>query len=185
MNKKLRGKAKNNVAYTGIVKLSQYMNGKQAIIDEIHNEGGMPLFDFIANCLVGDFKAAQTGRPTQILLLNINEQNEVSQADNTSFIPLLALPERVYSAKEGIVKYSFIIPQEYFAAGNTEGAVRFNAIGLYADSAKDPATDAANYAALCKVKPENWSVSISTVLVLDWELHILNAPTEANASAKG
>jgi hypothetical protein len=68
------------------------------------------------------------------------------------------------------VRYSFIIPQEYFAAGNNQNAIRFNAIGLYTNSAQD----AKDYAAYCKVDTSGWSLSISSVLVLDWELHISN-----------
>lgn len=170
MSKELRGTAKNNIAYTGVVKLSQYTNGKKFAIAEIHNEGGKPLFDFLTDCLIGDFDIAKADRPTKILLLNIDEDDEINKADNTSFIYLLSKPEKVYSENAGIVKYSFIIPQEYFAAGNANGATRFNAIGLYTDSAKD----AKDYAACCKVDTSEWSISISSVLVLDWELHISN-----------
>ena len=131
----------------------------------------MSLFNFLADCLVGDFDAARLNCPAKILLLNFDkETQEVSQAPNTSFIYLLTTPEKLYSTSEGIVKYSFIIPQEYFAAGDINGATRFNAIGLYAGSA----TDAEDYAAYCEVDTSGWSVSISSVLVLDWELHISN-----------
>lgn len=171
MSRKLRGTAASNIAYTGIVRLSQYTDGKKITIDEVHNAGGISLFNFLADCLVGDFEIAKIARPTKILLLNVDEKNKVvTQAPNTSFIYLLTKPEKIYSATEGIVKYSFIIPQEYFAAGNAYGATRFNAIGLYTDSAKK----AEDYAAYCTVETSSWDISISSVLVLDWELHIAN-----------
>ncbi len=174
MSKKLRGTAINNVSYTGIVKLSQYMKGKKFHVAEIHNEGGKPLFEFLVDCLKGDFEIAKPSRPAKILLLNVYEDDEgkhvVTAASNTSFIYLLTNPEKVYSDREGIIKYSFVIPQEYFAAGDANGAIRFNAIGLYADSA----TAAEDYSAYCTVDTSNWNISMSSVLVLDWELHIAN-----------
>lgn len=175
MSKKLIGNATNNIAYTGIVRLSQYTKEKKSVVAEIHNEGGLPLFDFLADCLVGNFNAASISRPTKILLLNVDEDRNIAAADNTSFIHLLTVPEKIYSKDEGIVKYSFMIPQEYFAAGNTENATRFNAIGLYADSAEV----AEDYAAFCEVNTSGWSISISSVLILDWELHISNKTKSA------
>lgn len=170
MSKKLRGTAINNIAYTGVVRLSQYTNDKKFIIAEVHNEGGKPLFDFLAECLIGDFDIAKLDRPTKILLLNIDDKNNITPAENTSFIYLLTKPDMLYSEDESIVNYSFMIPQEYFAAGNANGATRFNAIGLYPNSA----TSAEDYAAYCKIDTSDWSISISSVLVLDWELHISN-----------
>ena len=171
MDKKIKSITQNNIGYTGIVKLSQYTKNKKFKIAEIHNEGGKPLFDFLADCLIGNFTVAATNRPNKIALLNINDeagQVTVEAAEGTSFIYLLTAPEKVYNENAGVVRYSFIIPQEYFAG--VGGAVRFNAIGLYLDSA----TTVDDYAACCKVDTKDWSISISSVLVLDWELHIAN-----------
>jgi hypothetical protein len=171
MSRKLNGTTASNIMYTGIVRLSQYTNGKKFTVAEIHNKGGKALFDFLANCLVGDYELAQADRPHKILLLNIDDETkEIKQAANTSPIRPLTTPERVYSADEGIVKYSFIVPQEYFAAGGASGATRFNAIGLYPESAGT----VEDYSAYCLVDTSNWSISMSSVLVLDWELHISN-----------
>lgn len=170
MSKNIKSIAQNNVGYTGIVKLSQYTKNKKFKIAEIHNEGGKPLFDFLADCLVGSFTEASINRPTKILLLNkeINADGSITYeaAEGVSFIYLLTKPEKVYSETEGIVRYSFIIPQEYFAGDKS----RFNAIGLYGDLARY----AEDFAACCDVDTSGWSISISSVLVLDWELHIAN-----------
>ena len=170
MSRKLQSAAVKHIEYTGIVTLSQYTKGKKFTIAKIHNTGGKPLFNFLADCLTGDFDIAKMDRPTKILLLNIDDAHQVTAAKNTSFIYLLSKPEKVYSEAGSIVKYSFIIPQEYFAAGNANGATRFNAIGLYANSA----TSAEDYAAYCEVDTSDWSISISSVLALDWELHLSN-----------
>lgn len=177
-NNKTRSKAVNNIGYTGIVKLSQYTNGKKFSIAKVHNAGGKPLFDFLANCLAGDFDIAKKNLPAKILLLDIvkAESGEitVNAADNTGFITLLSKPELVYAEDAGVVRYRFIIPQEYFAAGTSVGAVRFNAIGLYPSSVKSTA-DASQFAAYCEVDTDDWSLSAASVLVLDWELHVTNS----------
>lgn len=164
MHKNVKSTAMNHLGYTGIVKLSQYIGNKKIAVAEIHNEGGMALFNFLTDCLVGDFDIAKSGLELGIRLLNADEEGTLSKLDNTDFIFLLSKPEKVYSETEGIVQYSFIIPQEYFAGTN------FNAIGLYLNRY----ADIDDYAAYCEVDTSNWSISISSVLVLNWELHISN-----------
>ena len=159
--------AKNVIGYTGIVTLSQYIRGKKFKVAEIHNAGGKPLFDYLADCLVGDFDIAKLDRPNKILLLNKDENDKLTRAADTGFIGMLTKPERVLSNDEGIVRYSFTIPQDIFAGTN------FNAVGLYAGSATS--TDVENYAAYCYIGDGILNnVSLSAVLVLDWELHISN-----------
>ena len=161
----IKGTSINSLQYTGIVTLSQYIGGKKFTLAQIHNDGGKPLFNFLADCLAGDFDMAKVDRPTKILLLNISEDYSMSKATDTAFYYLLSKPEKVYSDTEGIVRYSFMIPQEIFAG------TKFNAIGLYTDTATF--LDVNNYAAYCKLDAEFFDkVSASSVLVLDWELHI-------------
>jgi hypothetical protein len=163
----IKGTAINSLAYTGIVKLSQYIGRKKFTIAQMHNAGGKPLFDFLADCLVGDFEIAKLDRPTKILLLNEDENNNLSKANDTGFIYLTSKPEKVYDEAEGIVRYSFIIPQDIFANTN------FNAVGLYTGTATT--VDIEDYAAYCYIGTDVLNdISISSVLVLDWELHISN-----------
>ena len=80
---------------------------------------------------------------------------------------MLAKPEKVYSADKGIIRYSFMIPQDIFTGSN------FNAIGLYTNATAD--TDVENYAAICEIDTRELNnISVSSVLVLDWELTIAN-----------
>jgi hypothetical protein len=167
MSKNIKSAAINNLEYTGIVKLSQYTNGKRFTVLEKHNEGGKALFNFLTDCLIGDFDIAKIDRPSKIMLLNHDGSGNLTKATNTSFIYLLSKPEKLYSAeKEGIVRYSFMIPQDYFIGTD------FNAIGLYTSSASE--LDLADYAAFCEVNLSDVNLSISSVLLLDWELHISN-----------
>lgn len=164
--KNLKGTAINTVEYTGIVTLSQYIKGKKAIISKTYNSGGKALFEFLTDCLLGDFDVAKIDRPTKILLLN-EAGGVLTKANNTGFVSLLANPVKIYDTNAGIIRYSFHITQDLFA-GTT-----FNAIGLYPNSATD--LDLDNYAAICNINPNDLDgLSVSSVLVLDWELHLSN-----------
>lgn len=165
---RIKSTAVNNVAYTGIVTISQYTNGKKIATAKTHNAGGRALFNFLANCLTGDFDTAKANIPTKILLLAKNKDTGTLEPADPQFKYILTNPELVYSTNECIVKYSFIIPQERFTGTG------FNAIGLYPSSATY--TDTGNYVAVCDIDSSNFKLAIamSTVLVLDWELHISN-----------
>lgn len=172
-NTRVKGTTVNSLGYTGIVTLSQYIRGKKRIVAKIHNRGNKPLFDFFADCLVGNFDTAKLYRPNKIMLLYKDDENVLHKAEDTDFIYLLSNPEKVYNDTEGVVRYSFIIPQDRFAGKN------FNAIGLYTKAADG--IDVNNYAAYCDIKQDTIrDVSLSSVLVLDWELHISNIPDISN-----
>ena len=167
MKNNFKGIVNNTVGYTGIVTLSQYTGTKKRVLASTHNEGGKALFDYLADCLAGNFDTANINRPTKIMLLNITEDAQpVNKALNTSFIYLLTNPEKVYSETEGVVRYSFTVPHDMLIGTS------FNAIGLYPASATE--SDLADYAAICNIEVNTNSLSLSSVLVLDWELHMSN-----------
>jgi hypothetical protein len=167
----MKNRAINTLKYTGIVTLSQYIRNKKIILAKKYNKGGNPLFTFLTDCLVGDFDVARLERPSQILLLKVTENDsgteDIQKASNSGFIYLLSKPEKVYSTSSGIVRYSFVIPSDVLADSD------FNAIGLYTNSATE--SDFENYAALCKIDDmDKNNISISSMLVVDWELIISN-----------
>ena len=167
MSKNIKSIATSGLTYTGIVRLSLYTAGKKFLLKEQHNIGGRPLFDFLTDCLTGDFDIAKADIPNKILLLNKDPEDKLSKAANTSFITILAKPEKKYSsANESVVCYSFILPPHYFTGTS------FNAIGLYTKTASE--LDINDYAALCDIDLSDISLSIASVVVLDWELHISN-----------
>jgi hypothetical protein len=156
-----------------MVTLSQYIQGKKFTVARINNTGGKPLFDFLTDCLAGDFDIAKLDRPNKILLLTQADEADgkyvISRATDTGFIYLTAKPEKIYTDdnKSGI-RYSFIIPQDIFIG------TKFNAVGLYPWSAtlSDAEED---YAAYCYLGEEVLDdISVSAILVLDWELYISN-----------
>lgn len=166
-NTNIKGSTVSTLGYTGIVTLSQYAGTRKTVLTRTHNEGGQALFNYLARCLQGDFSSVAVDRPAKIMLLNIDADGNKTKAINSGFIYITAEPQLVYSTTESIVKYSFIISPDMLIGTN------FNAIGLYAASATE--SDLDNIAACCNVNFEQQdSLSLSSVLVVDWELHISN-----------
>jgi hypothetical protein len=165
----MKNTAINTLGYTGMVTISQYIGTKKVEIAKIHNAGGNPLFNFLADCLKGDFDVAKVSRPTKIMLLTrVVDGESYSYVPASRFIYLRSKPEKVYSTTEGIVRYSFMISRDILTSTD------FNGIGLYADSAtKD---DISKFSAFCEIK-DLGTVTNSSVLVLDWELVVHNAET--------
>jgi hypothetical protein len=172
-NTEVKGTAKGNLEYTGIVKLYQYTHGKKRTIANLINSGGKPLFDFLSDCLAGDFDSARFSRPDKVLLLNEDlESGTLECASTGGFTYIMSKPERVPSDSEGIVRYSFSIPQDQLY---NAGRINFNAIGLYPYNVED-ITELYNYAAKVAVTDlARESILPSSVLMLDWELHISNS----------
>jgi hypothetical protein len=167
----MKNTATNTLGYTGIVTLSQYINSKKLKIAQMHNEGSYPLFNFLSDCLIGDFAIAELDIPEKIMLLSRDTAGE-DYIDVSGFIYLLSKPEKVYNRSVGTVRYSFIVPKTKLISAE------FSHIGLYTRSA----TEAMEYAAICEVNFSKLSklgnISTSSALVVDWELTISNKDKE-------
>lgn len=171
----MKNKAINTIRYTGIVTLSRYDGEQKIKIAQMHNEGFNPLFDFLTDCLVGDFN--NTKRPAKIKLLkqelNTDDYGNIieSYQDITDFIYLLTKPDKSPTdSARGVVRYSFIIPREYMKTlDNTENL----GLGLYTNSASNSADDLKNFAAYCKLDFNSSDIA-GAALAVDWELIISN-----------
>lgn len=167
----MKNTAINALKYTGIVTLSQYIGSKKIKIAQTHNEGGSTLFEFLANCLIGDYTLAKIFRPTQIALLKRDTQKD--QAGNYKydllggFIHVLTKPEKVYSNGNCRVRYSFIIQKE-----TIDSIPDFTDVylGLYHEDVSD--STLGDYSAICPLGLTN--TVVSAALVVDWELIISN-----------
>lgn len=160
----------NSLGYAGRVTISQRIGSKKIKIAELHNAGANPLFNFLADCLIGDFDKASIDRPKKIMLLNkkINtDDNSFTYESVSEFIYLLTNPEKVYKDNAGssaVVRYSFVITRDKLENAN------FNCIALYTDTVMEPD----NYAAICEVTNSSFNSAVSSALVVDWELIISN-----------
>ncbi len=180
----MKNTAINTLNYTGIVTLSQYIGSQRIELARKHNSGGSPLFDFLADCLIGNFTMAKLLRPTKIMLVKRTENKDpttgavssYSYESKSGFIYLLTKPEKIYSSTQCKVRYSFIVPKDQLESITDYKDL---GIGLYTNAVADSATDSGsleNYAAFCLLDNNDLSKStrIGAALVVDWELIISN-----------
>ena len=171
----MKNKAINNIEYTGIVTLSQYIGSKKVKIAKFHNSGSYSLFNFFADCLVGDFEVAKLHRPTKIMLL-LQDENTKEYSSLSGFIYQTSKPEKVYATTKGTVRYSFIIQKDLI---RTIKAETISHIGLYADSARD--LDISDFSAIVPVSFDNDKISDYSAILVDWELNISNRNAEGES----
>ena len=163
----MKSKTANILNYTGTVTLSQYIGAKKIKILQEHNAGAFPLFNFLSDCLVGDFDIAKTACPNKIMLLKKRNSADGYDKASLGFIYLMTKPEKVFNTDKGIVRYSFTISRDLLDGTD------FDSIGLYTSSTVED--DYEKYAAVCELKGLNEStLSTYLALVVDWELHISN-----------
>lgn len=168
----MKNKAINTLEYTGVVRLSQYIGSKKVEVAKLQNEGSYSLFNFFADCLVGDFEVAQINRPTKIMLLQ--KDSKTSEFTSKSgFIFQTSKPEKVYDTAKGTVRYSFIIPKDLISSIKPETVTH---IGLYANSATDG--EETNFSALVGVDLTNDDLASAAAVLVDWELNISNKNKE-------
>ena len=162
----------NTLKYTGVVTISQYIGGKKITLAKVHNEGGPALFEFLANCLVGDFTLAKATRPVKATILAKDANgNYVQHNYGVGFVGILTEPEKVYDNSTGTfngVKYSFLIPKEIV---ENIGDINNAYLGLYTNGATMENLD--YFAARCKLKLSKTN-TISAALLVDWQLMITN-----------
>lgn len=94
------------LGYRGDVKIATYIGEHLLSTKTYRNKGALPLFQFLANCLAGNFPAAYTLRPYKIKLLKIpvtDEENNTILPDEFSRAPKL-LTEALATANSAEVE---------------------------------------------------------------------------------
>lgn len=168
---KTRGIIKNSLTYTGTVTLSQYIDSKKIKIAQTHNTGGSSLFNFLSNCLVGDFGIAKNTIPNKVMLLKKTDTDgQESYTSASGVFYLYTNPEKVYKEEDSsvAVRYSFMISSDFIVG------VDFNGIGLYTADTSDVTPDPNRFAAFAYIDTSKINLSLSSALVVDWELYISN-----------
>lgn len=164
----MKNKALNTLGYTGIVTLSRNVGSKKIKIAQVHNTGASSLFDFLSDCLIGEFEVARLTRPAKIKLLYVDGS---SYSSASGFIGLLTKPVKVHEPNQSRIRYSFVIPRDYL-----EGIDSFNSLGLglYANGALDSKLE--DFSAFCALDLDKNALTGAS-LVVDWELVISNVGT--------
>lgn len=180
----------NSLEYSGKVKISAVRDGVVLASEELSNSGTATLFSFFSYCLMGAFEEAALFCPAKIRLLIANENSDLVGADAdvepaSGLIYVSTRPERVINPEidGGTVKFSFMIPRTMI------DDVGFNRIALYPQYAND--SNLYDYIAYCDISGEDdldasiytaWS--LSSVLLIDWELTVSNKITKIKETAE-
>ena len=164
--------AKNTLTYSGLVTVSQYVGRKKIKLAQNHNDGGTALFNFLVDCLVGDWARAKTTRPVKVRLLQ--KLDDTSYTPQSGFIYLRANAEKITINGIPTARFSFIIPKDH-----VEGANFYNLyLGLYTDEITEEA-DLSEYVAICDLTKLLTVNTINAALVVDWDLVISNNTANA------
>lgn len=86
MNKEINYNTSNCdfASYTGKVTVSVYDNDRLIKKTTSHNKGMSTLFNFIGNCLKGDFKSARESRPCKLVLLRKDDNNTIDPINSSN-----------------------------------------------------------------------------------------------------
>ena len=170
----MKNTAINSLGYTGIVTLSQYIQNNKIPITKAYNKGRSSLFNFLSDCLKGDFELAKLSLPSNIMLLNAEINSETGEIDQFTAasgviaLSTIATPEKALDESSGRVRYSFIVTRDQL---ETES---FNAIGLYAKGIKPEYCQYNMAYCILDESVNSANLSVSSALVVDWDLIITN-----------
>ena len=161
-----------------------------------HNNGAVKLFNFFADCLIGNFNVAKSSRPCKIVLFKVKEDDseldpETGEVDPTKAIwdDDTRISTKVFydsavtpgaSEESGsTVTYHFRIPYLSLVDGE-----RVRKLALYPDIISSYRDDRCAYYILPAAEeiqiPGPAGVSSNFTIIIDWKLHIYNAPKKAN-----
>jgi hypothetical protein len=177
-----------NFGYEGKLKLS-LVDGENVIkVQEVNNSGTDMLFSFFSYCLMGELEIASLYRPTKIRLLRVIYDDasgeELGLEAASGYIYLKSKPERVFNSQieAQAVKLSFMVPRSLI------DSTGFNRIALYPHFAgNEGEDDLPNYSAYCDISSITGGIAgveglsswtISSVLLVDWEMTISNKITK-------
>lgn len=175
----MKNKAINTLSYTGEVTLSQQIGKKKVEIAKVHNSGGISLFSFLADCLVGNFSQARVNVPRKIKLLNREVVNGIYQYESVSGFIFLRTTAEIKESSSGKcqVRYSFTIPRDMLENISNVSTL---GIGLYSQGALEE--DPESFMAFCEIADLNQTQMVNSSLLVDWDLLISNATTKIDNS---
>lgn len=172
----MKNRVRNSLNYTGIVTLSSYKGTKKVKVMQVLNAGDSQLFEFLADCFLGELERAMPKRPAKIKLLHISDTGVVESA-SSGFIGLLSQPSVSIDATQCSITYSFLIPRDQLESMTSMTDL---GLGLYSSQTLNSEEDIYKYIASCRLedlptKLTTTDILASSSLVVDWELIISNS----------
>lgn len=196
-----------SVGYSGKVKVTVVDDRKVVSRKVGHNAGGQPLFQFLAQCLCGNYENAEQSQPLKIRLFynkaetktaaTVNIKNWVGSASNTSieeasnfiFVNAPGATEEIEDENGNKNGYKSILHFRVPFSFVTYSEI--NQICLYAQNEIDPKkysayylfTDSTDEETLAPIKVNNQQASYN--LIIEWELSIANVESTNTQAASG
>lgn len=182
---------KDSLEYSGNVTIKLYDGERLLRTSKHHNTGCAKLFNFIADCLTGNFSGAKSSRPCKVVLFKHdtdypigsdkddtvtfqpNSFNEKSRVSTKVFYDTTIYPG-INEDGSSSITYHFRIPFLCLVGGE-----RVYKVGLYPNTISDLRTDICAYYLLAKDEENKQDFEIPTeggnfTVIIDWTLTIKN-----------
>ena len=201
-----------SVGYSGKVKVTVVDDRKVVSRKVGHNAGGQPLFQFLAQCLCGNYKNTEPLQPLKIRLFYNNAEDEtiattniknwvgsegefsgITEASNFIFInaPNTTEEIEIEDKKGNTIKNGYKAILHFRVPFSFVTHNEINQICLYAQNEVDPKRysayylfkDSANTKKLAPIKVDNQQTSYN--LIIEWELSISNIEVTNTQIASG
>lgn len=201
-----------SVGYSGKVKVTVVDDRKVVSRKVGHNAGGQPLFQFLAQCLCGNYENAKTSQPLKIKLFYNNATNEnaaitniqnwvksegdftnITSASNFIFVNATGATEEIKDEEGNKNGYKAILHFRVPFSFVTYDEI--NQICLYAQNESNDKNYSAYYLftadkvdstgtkKLAPIKVDNQQASYN--LIIEWELSIANVEAINTQAASG
>ena len=196
-----------SVGYSGKVTVTVVDDRKVVSRKVGHNAGGQPLFQFLAQCLCGNYENTKPLQPLKIRLFynkatdttaattNINNwvgsdsNTSIEEASNFIFVNAPSATEEIEDEEGNKNGYKAILHFRVPFSFVTHNEI--NQICLYAQNESDPKrysayylfTDSADVEKLAPIKVNNQQTSYN--LIIEWELNISNVKVTNTQTASG
>lgn len=197
-----------SVGYSGKVKVTVVDDRKVVSRKVGHNAGGQPLFQFLAQCLCGNYENTKALQPLKIKLFYNDAKNvavatgnieawassgsssseKVTSASNFIFVNAPSVPEEIEDEEGNKNGYKAILHFRVPFSFVTHNKI--NQICLYAQNENDDKKYSAYYLfkdskdeKLAPIEVNNQQASYS--LIIEWELSIANVESTNTQAASG
>ena len=196
-----------SVGYSGKVTVTVVDDRKVVSRKVGHNAGGQPLFQFLAQCLCGNYENTKPLQPLKIRLFynkatdttaattNINNwvgsdsNTSIEEASNFIFVNAPSATEEIEDEEGNKNGYKAIL--HFRVPFSFVTRTEINQICLYAQNESDPKiysayylfTDSTDVEKLAPIKVNNQQASYN--LIIEWELSISNVKVTNTQTASG
>ena len=153
----VKQETKNAITYKGSVKVQLIKNGKVLKTHKLHNNGRYPVFQFLCECLRGNYVNADVERPKYISLFTVDSDTYSKYLKGNSTISISSLFNADNRASIGAATFKGTPKLE--VTQSTETDLNGSANLVYEFSIPSQNITDVNANAVCIYGTENWNSS--------------------------